>query len=183
MVQTGMATTLARGLSLWLIPEIKAAEHFSSWIARLATRHQTEGFPPHLTLLSALPHGPQALNLAGRLASGIAPFPVTPEDIQAREEHFRCLFVRVRNDPALLAVHATAAHAFGRAPQPGFLPHVSLVYGALAPDERLAIAREVGDDLRSPFEVRRLQLWRTEGPVSEWRELAAFDLRRSFGSP
>ena len=86
--------------------------------------------------------------------------------------------MRAQDDGALRAAHATAARAFGREPDPGFLPHVSLVYGTLAPDEKRAIAREVGDDLRLRFEVRRLHLWRTEGPVAEWRELGVFDLPR-----
>lgn len=173
-----MPNAQARGLSLWLMPEVETAERLVAWSQRLAARHGTERFAPHLTLVSAVEQTePQALRAVRRAAAGIAPFAVSLGDIQGRNEHFRCLFISVEDDGALRAAHATAARAFGREPDGGFLPHVSLVYGTLAPDEKRAITQEVGDDLHLRFEVRRLHLWRTEGPVADWRELGAFDLR------
>jgi 2'-5' RNA ligase len=177
VVQPGMGSGLAKGLSLWLMPEGETAEWLAARIDRLAARHGTERFAPHLTLLSALELAErQALVAAGCAAAEIAPFTVTLDDIQGRDEHFRCLFVRAKRDGALQAAHATAARAFEREPDAGFLPHVSLVYGTLAPDEKQAIAHEVGEELRVRFEVRRFHLWRTEGPVTEWRELGVFAL-------
>jgi 2'-5' RNA ligase len=179
-----MAIALARGLSLWLMPEGDTAERLAARIDRLAARHGTERFAPHLTLVSALElAAPQALRAARRAAADLAPFTVALDDIQGRDEHFRCLFVRAEDDGALRAAHVTAARAFGRQPEPGFLPHVSLVYGMLGPDEKRAIAQEVGDDLRLRFEACQLHLWRTEGPVADWRELGAFDLQRAVGIP
>jgi 2'-5' RNA ligase len=173
-----MSTPRARGLSLWLMPEAQINQRLTELIARLAARHQTELFAPHLTLLSAVAL-PEALALAaaGRAAAEIAPLVVTPAGIQAREEHFRCLFVCAREDAALSSAHAAAARAFGRPPDPDFLPHLSLVYGMLPAEEKQALAREVGEAPCAPFEARRLHLWRTEGPVVAWRELGAFDLR------
>lgn len=172
-----MVPTQARGLSLWLMPEGNTAERFAAWIDRLAARHQTERFVPHLTLVSALEAAePQALRAAARAAAGLAPFEVTLDGIQGRDEYFRCLFARAEADDPLRAAHATAARAFAREPQVDFMPHVSLLYGTLAPAEKRVIAREVGDRLRVRFEVRQLHLWRTEGPVAEWRELGAFTM-------
>jgi 2'-5' RNA ligase len=178
-----MPTAGARGLSLWLRPEAETSQRLAAWIARLVARHRTETFAPHLTLLGAVELAePAARRAAGRAAIEIAPLLVSPEEIQARDEHFRCLFVRARGDRAILFAHAIAARAFGREPDPAFLPHLSLVYGTLAPEEKRAIAREIGDELSRPFEMQRLELWRTEGPVAEWRELAAFDLGRASRS-
>jgi 2'-5' RNA ligase len=166
------------------MPEGETAERVAAWIERLAARHGTERFAPHLTLLSALELAePQALGAVAHAAAEMSPFTVTLDDIQGRDEHFRCLFVCAKDDGALRAAHATAARAFGREPDAGFLPHLSLVYGTLAPDEKRAIAQEVADDLRVRFEVRRLHLWRTDGPVAEWRELGAFDFQRPVGPP
>jgi 2'-5' RNA ligase len=179
-----MAIALARGLSLWLMPEGDTAERLAARIDRLAARHGTERFAPHLTLLSALELAePRALEAARLAAAKLAPFAVTLDGIEGHEGYFRCLFVRAEDDGALRAAHVTAARAFGRQPDPGFLPHVSLVYGMLGPDEKRAIAQEVGDDLRLRFEACQLHLWRTEGPVADWRELGAFGLQRPAGSP
>jgi 2'-5' RNA ligase len=173
-----MAIALARGLSLWLMPEGDTADRLAARIDRLAARHGTERFAPHLTLVSALELAkPRALEAARLAAAELAPFAVTLDGIEGHEGYFRCLFVRAKDDGALRAAQATAARAFGREPDAGFLPHLSLVYGTLAPDEKRAIAQEVGAELNVRFEVRRLHLWRTAGPVADWRALAVFDLR------
>ncbi len=177
MVQPGMESVPAKGLSLWLMPDGEARERLAVWICQLAARLGTAPFSPHLTLASAVDvDEPQALAGSARAAAALVPFTVALADVEGRDEHFRCLFVRARDESTLRTAHATAARILGREPDPDFLPHVSLVYGALTPAEKGAIAREVGGDLGVLFEVRRLHLWRTEGPVSWWRELGVFEL-------
>jgi hypothetical protein len=86
----------------------------------------------------------------------------------------RCVIARAVADPPLRAAHETASGAFGRPPDPGFLPHVSLVYGSLAPDVKQVLIREIGTSAVLAFEPARLHVWRTEGPVEDWREIGAF---------
>lgn len=171
-----MATPL-EAASLWLAPEGETAERLALWIGRLADRLRTERFAPHVTLLSGLSGDPSALReRAGAAAAELAPFDVRLDAVEARDEHFRCLFVRVAETSALAAAHATAARAFGRAPDPSFLPHLSLVYGTLAPERKRDLAHEAASLLDVRFEVRSLRLWSTAGPVASWRELEVFPL-------
>jgi 2'-5' RNA ligase len=166
----------AKGYCLWLMPEGDAAQQLAVWIHRLAARHGTETLPPHVTLVSGL-RLPEwdAVALSARAAPAIRPLTVALGGVEGRDEHFRCLFLRAKDDGSLRAAHAIAAHTFGCEPEADFQPHLSLVYGTLTPREKDAVAREVGrPDIR--FEARRLHLWRTEGSVADWRELRAFEL-------
>lgn len=173
-----MSGGAATGLSLWLMPQGAVAGHLRVWIQALATRHGGERFAPHLTLLSGVPASAlEAQAAAARAASEIAPFSVRVEDVDGRDEYFRCLFARVVADPGLLGAHALVAQAFGRSPQPDFLPHVSLFYGTLTPEQKTSLRREAAADLRLRFDTRALHLWSTSGSVSSWRELAVFPLR------
>ena len=167
----------AKGVSLWLMPEGDARKRLSGLIDSLALRLDTEGFAPHVTLLPGL-GGPQsrvvddARLLAGRLQPCSLGFTV----VDGEEQYFRCLFLRVGDDPGLHDAHALAARQFGRQPDPGFCPHLSLVYGALGARRKAGLVSELSGETATSFDAGRLHVWKTEGPVGDWRELAAFDL-------
>jgi hypothetical protein len=163
--------------SLWLMPEGEVGERLAAWIERLSDRFRTERFPAHVTLLSGLSgHEPELAERVRLAAAGLSPIAVHLDTVEGRDEHFRCLFVRAVEPEELVAAHARAAEAFGRAPDAGFLPHLSLVYGTLPEEKKRDLAHEAGSDLDTRFEARTLHLWSTAGPVASWRELAAFPL-------
>jgi len=167
----------ARGVSLWLAPEGAARFRLASLVEGLAARLGTEPFAPHVTLLPGLP-GPEegVLGPASALACRLPPLRVRLQGVEGRDEHFRCLVARAVADEPLRAAHEAAARAFGREPDPAFLPHLSLVYGTLAPQAKGPLATELEPALPGSFEASRLCVWRTEGPAREWRELGAFPL-------
>jgi 2'-5' RNA ligase len=164
-----------KGHSLWLMPEGAVGEQLAGWIRRLAARYLTEAFAPHVTLVSALDTPAQELLArAERAAAGLSPFTVHVDGVDGRDEHFRCVFVRAVETAPLRAAHEAVARAFGREPDAGFFPHLSLVYGALRPAQKQGLAQEVGAEVAVRFEVRRLHLWRTDGPVGAWHEAGVF---------
>jgi 2'-5' RNA ligase len=167
----------AKGTSLWLMPEGEARTRLAALIDRLAVRLGTPSFAPHVTLLPGLP-GPEkeVVARAASLARGIEPLTLSLGAIDGWNEPFRCLFVRADASAALRAAHARAARAFGLDPDPEFVPHLSLVYGTLAPDRKAGLLRELAAEAAAELEARHLHVWRTQGLVAEWRELAAFAL-------
>jgi len=167
----------AKGLSLWLMPEGVTHERLAAQIDRLAERLGTARFAPHLTLLPGLP-GPESnvVDAARALAGEHGPFSLEPSGVDGAETHFRCLFFRVQASEALRAAQAHAARRFGRAPDPSFDPHLSLVYGTLDARVKAELSRELAREMPAPFEARRLHVWRTEGTVGEWGSLASFGL-------
>ncbi len=167
------------GFSLWVMPEGEIGRRLARWIETLALRFRTDPFPPHLTLLGGIAGEPaDVAQRAARAAAELSPFPIHIDGVDGRDEHFRCLFVQALEAAPLVAAHATAARAFGREPDPAYLPHLSLLYGRLEPVHKLALRHEVGSEVDARFEARRLHVWQTEGPVTEWRELGAFDFAR-----
>jgi 2'-5' RNA ligase len=166
----------ARGVSLWLMPGDRARQRLAALIETLAVRLGTRPFTPHLTLLPGIEgRAPcSVLAVARSLAAGLRPLTVRLGSVEGREEHFRCVIALAASDEPLRAAHAAAARAFGREPDPSFLPHLSLVYGSLAPETKRALATEAAPVAAISFEAARLHLWRTEGPVGDWREIGAF---------
>ena len=172
-----MEEAQARGISLWLAPPGAARERLGSLIEGLAARLGTRPFPPHLTLLPGIEGRAEdaVLAKARALAARLRPLTIRLESVEGREEHFRCLIALAASDGPLRAAHEGAAGAFDRQPDPAFLPHVSLVYGSLAPETKRALILEAAPAARLAFEAARLHVWRTEGAVGDWREIGAFD--------
>jgi hypothetical protein len=167
----------ARGLSLWLMPHGTVREDLASLIDGLAGRLGTGPFPPHVTLLPGLlaPES-EVVDRARALAADLGPMILEPSEVDGQDEHFRCLFFRMAVAPALRLARSSAALRFGREPDAPFDPHLSLVYGQLDEAVKTDLKRELRTLAPSRFETRRLHVWRTEGPVGEWREVAVFDL-------
>jgi hypothetical protein len=165
----------ARGISLWLMPEGAVGARLAALIAGTAARLGTEPFAPHLTLLPGI-DGPEdeVLETTRRVASGLRPLRVSLPSVEGRDEHFRCVIALAVADAPLRAAHAAAARAFDRPADPAFLPHLSLVYGTLAPDVKKALVAELTLATAVTFEVARLHAWRTDGSVGDWRELGSF---------
>lgn len=170
----------ARGVSLWLMPEGEAYRRLAEAIGGLASRLATTPFAPHVTLLPGLPGpGEGVLERARDLAAELEPLSIEITGVAGQDAHFRCLFFRVADAPALREAHREAARWFGREPDPAFEPHLSLVYGTLAPEVKARLGTELAAELPAGFPADRLHVWRTEGVVGEWRELGA----PAFGSP
>lgn len=165
----------AIGTSLWLMPEGEAYDRLSAMMNRLATRLRTAPFAPHVTLLSGLvAPEPAIVESARALAGELGPLRLAFTAVDGTERYFRCLFLRVSDSDALRDAHARAARCFGREPDPSFDPHLSLVYGTLAAPVKGALADELAPEALASFEIRRLHVWRTDGPVGEWRALRSF---------
>jgi 2'-5' RNA ligase len=162
-----------RGVSLWLVPEGDARDRLQALIGRLAARFGTPSFPPHVTLLPGIEGRSEddVLHATCALGATLRPFPVRLHGLEGGDQPFRCLFARAAADEPLLSAHREAAQAFGRAPDPAFLPHLSLVYGTLALGVRESLVAELATEAALSFEAGALHVWRTEGPVVGWREI------------
>jgi 2'-5' RNA ligase len=159
------------------MPDGRPREELAAVIHRLAARLGTEAFAPHVTLLPGLvtPEA-EVVDGARDLAAELGPMVLEPTEVDGLDEHFRCLFYRIGGTPALRQARAAAALRFGGDPEAPFEPHLSLVYGRLDEPSRTDLKRELSVLAPSRFEARRLHVWRTEGRVGEWREVATLDL-------
>lgn len=171
---------IAKGVSLWLMPEGEARARLARCIDRLAVRLATPSFPPHVTLLPGLDAPVDSvLDAVAELARGLPPFEVRLSGVEGSDDHFRCLYARVEVSSPLGAAHARAVR---RLVPPGplpFEPHLSLVYGTLDAGTKAALAREVEAEALPGFQARRLHAWRTEGEVGAWHEIGSCALEGS----
>jgi 2'-5' RNA ligase len=170
-------TPIGKGYALWLMPEEPMYSHLAYEISHLSRQLSTPHFEPHITLLSriTLPEV-KVLGRSRRLAGSLRPFRVELADIDHLDEFFRCLFVKVRPGKAILEARQAACRVFARRWAP-YLPHVSLVYGKLPGGRRAEIGRGLPLLPGHAFHLRKMALYRVNGPVRQWKCIETFDLK------
>lgn len=166
-----------KGYALWLVPDEPAFSRLASEISRLSREHSTRRFEPHITLLGGIALLEEnVLAKSASLARILKPFQIELGEIGFLDEYFRCLFVSVVAGPSITRAHRTACRIFARH-KPSYMPHVSLVYGNLPMEIKHRIATGLSSLQGKAFQVRRLTLYGTSGPVRQWKWIKKFDLK------
>ncbi len=165
--------------SLWLLAAETDERDFVAEIERLAARHGTPVFHPHLTLLGDIPANPLALEAQIRAIAAAAPaFAAPVEDIVTSDLFFRSFYAGFPLGPELQALRAAAIGAFNLDPGP-FTPHVSLLYGPVPAQPKAESAAEVAARWRGR-QVRFDRLTITNSgndvPIADWRCLLTVPL-------
>jgi len=162
----------ARGVSLWLVPAPEAAAKLATTIRDLAGELAGPVFPPHVTLLAGVSGAAaEVAASAASLTRRFAPLGVRLARVSGSPRFFRCLFLEVEAQPALLELHRRASAHFGLAPDPAFCPHLSLAYASLDAARRRALLQRLRPLVPQQLELVGLETWLTEGEAGEWRPL------------
>ncbi len=168
---------LVSGYHLFLLPEAEATENFSRIIQKLSGEFGSPLFTPHVTLLAEIPAGDEVMmreKTAQLAASGT--FSLTVAEFGMQDAYYRALFAAIALTPELETLRSQAERLFEFVPETPFMPHLSLLYGnypAQQKREALATLERVGG---MSFPVGSLALYRTEGTVSNWKEVAVYQL-------
>jgi 2'-5' RNA ligase len=167
----------ARGVSLWLTPEGPEAQAVGAVVSELSCRFGTPAFAPHVTLMAGLAlHPDVVVGRCRELARGLHPFSLRFLGLQRGADYFRTLYVLASPDLPILDARQRAESLFAAHPRESFIPHLSLLYGALPAETLRLLAEEVAPSAPPSLLLQTLEVVSTEGPVSAWRSLARLPL-------
>jgi 2'-5' RNA ligase len=164
--------------SLWLMPTGEVRRRLAGTILDLSREYAAPAFEPHVTLAGGIVGPPREVASKMRdLARRIPPFTVRLTAIDGLDDYFRCLFVRVAATHPIMTANKAAREVFRLGPQPGFMPHLSLLYGHLPSSVKEGIIASVGRRFELEFKVSGLHLYLIKGEPAAWRRVASFGLR------
>jgi 2'-5' RNA ligase len=166
--------------SIWLMPEAAWEQEFSAIVDELATRFSTPRFRPHLTIVGGRPF--DRADLKRRLSAavaGTAPIEAAILDVAVGDAFFRSFYALFPAEGALRELKRRTDLAVLGAEAAEFMPHVSLLYGPVAPRAKAEAAlplRTRLTDRRVRFE--RIEIVRSgdEVPIDEWETVETFAL-------
>lgn len=167
----------ATSYALWLRPDAASAATFAQLIEALSHRLGTPRFQPHMTLSGvASTTEADAIARSKRLAAALAPVPIHLIGAGHTDAYFRCLFLRAEKTPPLLAAHRLASAEMQQPTDADFMPHLSLVYGALATPVKEKIIEELDSRFPRNFLADSISLCAIAGAPDEWRPIGPFFL-------
>ncbi|AMJ62416.1 2'-5' RNA ligase family protein [Bosea sp. PAMC 26642] len=159
--------------SIWLMPCSADGAILSDIAAGLSHRFGTPLFTPHLTMKgdSDLPLPTLEAEIA-QAAAETAGFSEAVAEIETGEAYFRSFYARFAVTPALAKLKQQLD---GQATDV-FLPHVSLLYGPVAAEQKAEAAKEtaralVGRTIR--FDRLCVVTSGQDIPITQWRSVAA----------
>jgi 2'-5' RNA ligase len=162
--------------SLWFKPTGRTFEVLTEVVERFARESGATPFEPHVTLLGNL-DGTEAeiVRRSEDLARTLRRFEIELTEAAFGQEHFQCVFMRVRETPAVMGANSQARQAFNQAPG-RYMPHLSLVYGSLPDARKREIVARL-PDLSLSFEAETVYVIRadTDDP-EDWHEVGSYPI-------
>lgn len=175
------AELVGSGYSLWLLPKpgTEAHHELNKLIPEVAQKYDTPSFAAHATLVGSVQGAEEEVRRQTRETA----LQLRPYELVGKGELdsidgvlHRTLFTRVARTSDVLRAHEMAQGIFGTKGE--YDPHVSFAYGGLSPAEvddlKMFITGRNRLIASVRFEVDAIGLWRTEGTVPDWHEVATF---------
>ncbi len=164
------------GYHLFLEPKGEVRERLGTVIATLAAEYGGPVFVPHVTLLATIPEASEEELIAKtkELARTLTPFTCTLGGFGAQDSFFRALYMRVSSMTEVSSRHSQASTVFDMQPQDEYLPHLSLLYGNYANDQKLQTIESLQYLNDTSFEVESVQLYSTPGDTSTWKLIGEY---------
>lgn len=163
--------------SLWFMSSGASEVKLRELIADLAAEFSLDSFPPHVTLMGGVRANEQeAIDNTRALSGEIRPARLRLGKIDFTANPHMALFSDIDKTDDLVVAYDKAARYFSVKHKSAYRPHLSLLYGDMEVSTKLQLAQRLANRLGGFFEADRLALYRTEGPVTEWREVRGFAL-------
>lgn len=164
--------------SIWLMPSAEDGAFLADLVANLAGRFGTPVFTPHLTVKgdTDLP----IAALAGGITEAAATVPAFQEAVAAIETsdaYFRSFYARFQISASLAQLKQRLDSDLADS----FMPHVSLLYGPVAPAPKASAAAEFHRMLTGrTITFDRLCVVRSgqDIPISEWAVIETIQLAK-----
>ena len=164
------------GYSLWFMPSGDIYQQSQKLIDSLSSRNSCLTFEPHVTLLGTW-EGSQteAIDKTKSLAKDLKPVFLRFNEVGYLDEFYRCLFWRAEQTSELREAYEKAQAVFGRKAYPPYMPHLSLLYGAVVEAEKQSIVQEPKlKEIDLSFRADSIHLFATEGPSSQWKRVGEY---------
>lgn len=168
-----------KGYSLWLVPDNSIRSELQRLIDQLAHEFDSPSLPPHVTLLGEIEE-PEAIVWAKTelLVARAAPMRIYFHDLLPGDEFFRALTYGAYSTGALFELNLLAQVFFMK--NKAYSSHLSVAYGKFDTQERLGLVDRAAraEISGKSFVANRIELWKTEGEVSEWKLTQTFPFQK-----
>ncbi|MBI3671476.1 2'-5' RNA ligase family protein [Candidatus Azambacteria bacterium] len=163
------------GYSIWLMPEGPVCHKLQEIIRELSLMNESPCFKPHVTLIGELIGDEDyIMTTTQELAKGLKPFNITMKDSAMSDRSYKAVHVNIFESPEIMEANKKAKEAFHL--KYNFTPHLSLAYCQISDElaRSIEIYIRLFDFEYVSFPIDKIHLFKTEGEVKDWKEIATF---------
>jgi 2'-5' RNA ligase len=164
--------------SIWLMPTGRIYTELNELIYDLGRRYNSPYFEPHVTLIGSIRGAEKDITTkTEKLASIIHPYEMELNKVSRLNEYFRCIFLKAILSDDVIKANSQARALFDQNNNQEYMPHLSLIYGNYNQNTKNKIISEIDRQIPLSFDVDKIHLFSTNGPVSEWYKVREFILQ------
>jgi hypothetical protein len=159
--------------AIWLLPREPQRSQLRSTILRLAARHATLAFEPHVTVFAGRRTRSEGVDqrLADELA-GLPPIVLRGGRHDTSPEFFKTVFIAFERDPVLERIARNVGASLRKPQVYDLRPHLSLIYKTLREADRRTIVATLGPAPATL--VCDEMVVASPGPTDDWRAVAGW---------
>jgi len=161
------------------MPQGILAEELQTIICGLAQKYDGKIFPPHVTILGAVPGSKsEAIKKTKLLAERINPCTLMCDQLATGDESYRSFFIRMKKTEEVLSMFEEARMISNHTDFADHMPHLSLYYGECSPEQKETMRSELNISLQQSFVVDALYLYDTSGDPQDWKPVIAVPIKQ-----
>ena len=169
----------SQSYSLWLMPKGKVLDGLSKIILDLSVKYSTPVFLPHVTLVSSFQgNEKKILKNFNKLLSlnSIRPFKINLNNVSYSDKFFSSLYINCKKNKNLVYARNEALRFFS-CKEKIYMPHLSLIYGALNHYDKQQIISDFSNSYKQFFADELFLAYNDEQNL-KWKIIEGVKLER-----
>ncbi len=161
--------------AFWYEPTGEVYSYLKSLIIQLSAKYNSPIFEPHITLL---PGGTDldkesVINKLRVAISESNPFETKLTTYDYLDDFFKCIFLRVDKSSSVMNFCSSIQTAFNSQPTTDFTPHLSVLYGQIANEEKEKIISRLGMEYQKSFIIEKVDIieYKMGEPPETWKKI------------
>lgn len=167
--------------AVWYEPTGEVYSYLKSLIIQLADKYNSPIFEPHITLL---PGGTDlnkktVINILKKTISDANPFETKLTFYDYLDDFFKCVFIRVDKTPSLMNFCSSIQIAFNGQPTTDFTPHLSVLYGQMANEEKAKLIDSLGKEYQQSSFLEKVDIieYKMGEPPETWKKVISIPVK------
>jgi hypothetical protein len=107
------------------------------------------------------------------------PFETTFTKYDHLDDFFKCVFIRVDKTSSVMDFCSSIQREFNGQPTPDFMPHLSVLYGQMATEEKERIIKSLGKEYQKSFILEKVDVieYRLGESPEMWKKIGKVQIK------
>lgn len=160
--------------AIWFVFEKKDTDYFTNIINDLSSKYSAHPFKPHITAYGLVDIDIDELdNIVRNSIQGEKQFIIEKCSVSYSDVFWKTLFVEFQPNKQLTRINKKLTESLDSISKYEFIPHVSLIYKKMNPDEQEKLALSIS--IKDNFKVTGMWIQKFHEDIDKWRIVKKYE--------